>query len=199
MKSYVYVVFDFEGMPRYVGVGRGARWQHHNMNCSGAHPELRKIREANGGGELPIVVIRSNLTNREALAIETALIHALGRQRYGGILVNKNNGGNGAGDEGAEKLRQMRLGKPLTEEAKIKIGNAHRGKKRNPETGAAISAALKGRVFTTEWRAKLSAAQKTRKRERRTEASKQKIREITTAYWAARRANGLPLRHSRKT
>ena len=172
---YVYVFFRPNGVPCYVGKGWGKRWLKHEWRST--NPHLANIvRRA--GGELPKVKIREGLTESEAFTTEIAFIAAIGREANGGPLVNMTNGGEGvsglkmsaaarakmgatkignkysvgrkASADTKAKQRAAKLNRKLSPEHRAAIGDAHRGKKRDPAWGAAISAAKMGHEVKSE-------------------------------------------------
>lgn len=96
---YVYVLFDWLGVPRYVGKGTGKRWRNHftaaerhsNKHLANIFAKARRL-----GFEIIPVIIRDGITEADAFAAEIALIKAIGRKDIGyGPLVNKSDGGTG--------------------------------------------------------------------------------------------------------
>jgi len=154
---YVYVYFRPNGIPCYVGKGRGSRWvKHKNGECCNIHLK-RIIKKA--GGDLPRVKIRTGLSNEHAVEIECALIAAIGRQKDGGPLVNFSKGGDGVpGHRPSEATRE-------------KLRAAHRN--RDPEAsrirGCKISEKLKDQKKSDEARAAMSAAKQNRTPEEKAE------------------------------
>ena len=103
---YVYVLFDNEALPRYVGKGRGKRaistvkpGRRNQMK----NAFLKRTREILG--EVPLIIVRNNLTEKEALEIEIALIAAIGRRKNNaGPLTNISSGGDGMTSQEAKEL-----------------------------------------------------------------------------------------------
>ncbi len=129
---YVYVIFRLNGVPCYVGKGKGYRWAIHDRMYYWDNIHLSRIVAKYG--PLPRVKIRENLTESEAFAIEMALIKVLGRVCDGGVLVNETLGG-----EGISGLKH-------SEESKKKISAARVGKKKSSETRQNMSVARKSRT-----------------------------------------------------
>lgn len=97
----VYVMFRETGEPFYVGKGRYDRPKDHIREAKIGSPHnkhkqniIKKLlREF---GEVPVVIIRDELTNDQACEIEVALIAAIGRADLGkGPLVNLTDRGEG--------------------------------------------------------------------------------------------------------
>ena len=93
---YVYVLFDGDAIPRYVGKGRGSRWLQHDKandkNNSWKNTFIRStlllLRE------IPKIKIRENMAEAEAFELERLLIKAIGRHPKGPLvnLTDKRNG-----------------------------------------------------------------------------------------------------------
>lgn len=178
---YVYVVFRPTGVPCYIGKGRGRRWQEHLTNSSNTH--LRRIAHL-ADGKLPIVILRSNLMNEEALRTEIALIAAIGRMRKGGLLVNHTDGGDGANGykhtkKRREKIRRALSGKPksevhrqrlsetrakfrYTEEQREALSDGHIRQWSDPIKRVALSVKTKGRPKSDTTKAAMKLAWVTR-------------------------------------
>lgn len=145
---YIYCYFRPTGEPCYIGKGRGRRWKHHLKQST--NPRLRNII-AKAGGDVPHVKLHVGLLNDQANEYEIALIKAIGRGKNG-PLVNMTDGGEGVlGPRG-----------PMSQEHKLKIGAAQRGKTRPPisdETRAKLRASRLGKKrgpMSTEQKHKLS-------------------------------------------
>lgn len=145
---YVYVWRDSSGTPFYVGKGSGNR-AHSTTQRSDAFKEIH----ARGG--CAVEIVDWFIHESQAHAYEVAIIERYGRREYGGLLVNKTDGGEGIS------------GLVRTSEHNAKIGAAHLGKKRPPisdETRAKIGAVSRGRKRSAETRENMSAAQRGRKK-----------------------------------
>ena len=145
---YVYIMLRPSGRPCYVGKGKGKRYRemyrYHN-------PHLRRIIK-DAGGSIRSVKIRENLTESEALAFERLTIALLGRERYGGVLVNDTDGGDGM------------TGWVPSPETRANISKANTGRKNSDEVRAKMSASHKARGGpSSETRAKIAAANRARK------------------------------------
>lgn len=144
---YVYVIFRPNGIPCYVGKGKGRRSEHHALFSHNRH--LKNIY-SQAGGKLPLVKIREGLTDPEACEIERAFIAAIGREDLGlGPLVNFCDGGEGRSGviQTEEKRRKLSLalkGRKFTEEHLRNMSLSRKGKKRSPESCAKQSATVSG-------------------------------------------------------
>jgi hypothetical protein len=155
---YVYVIFRPNGVPCYVGKGKGKRWKttwrKHNK-------ALQNLMDRNGGS-LPTVKIREGLTETEALETEIAFIRAIGRKKDGGPLYNLTDGGEGQtgwvpSEETRERISASNIGRKMSESARQKMSIAGRGRSKSAEHKAKIGAAHKGRKQTPEAVAKMKA------------------------------------------
>jgi hypothetical protein len=185
---YVYMLFRPNGLPCYVGKGKGKRWLKHEWRSH--NPHLAAIIKK-AGGSLPKIRIREDLTEAEAHALEIVLIKVIGRETAGGPLVNQTDGGEGitgykhtaeeieknaarsrgnqyclgrvASPETRAKQSAAKLGRRLTEKHREAIGSAHRGKSRPADWGQKISAAKMGHAVSQATRDKISATKRAAK------------------------------------
>jgi hypothetical protein len=107
MKFYVYVVFRPDGRPLYIGKGSGDRWRRHDRKAR--NPHYANVFEQ-AGRALPVVIVRDQLSEDDAYAVEEALTRAVGIEKDGGPLVNLGYGGRGgaAGIKHSEEWRAVR-------------------------------------------------------------------------------------------
>lgn len=142
---YVYILFDKQAIPRYVGKGKNRRATNHLRRSHNA--DVRRLVK-NSGGDLPIVIVRDSITETEAFETEAALIAAIGRG-MDGPLLNLTDGGDGVSGykwtpEQIAAVRAARKGFILSPEARAKISAALSGVPKSPEHRAAAAAARKG-------------------------------------------------------
>jgi hypothetical protein len=159
---YTYAYLREDGTPYYIGKGKGKR-AYNRYGRSGATPPTRDR----------ILILKKNLTEKEAFRHEVYMIAVLGRKDLGtGILRNLSDGGDGCTS-----------GWVPSEETRQKISKSMRGKNTQPksvEHRKKISNALKGRkprAWTDEEREKVSLARKGIKTQPCSEETKRKISE----------------------
>jgi len=142
---YVYVIFRLNGIPCYVGKGKGRRAEHHARFSHNKH--LKAIYKL-ANGSLPLVKVRENLTDSQSCAIEIALISAIGRIDLGtGPLVNFTSGGEGLSGhiKSAETIAKLRKKRPpFTDEHLKNMSLSMLGKKRSASSCAKQSATMTG-------------------------------------------------------
>lgn len=92
---YVYVLFDWQGIPRYIGKGRGGRIRQHQTDRRMKAFVAQTILLL---GDVPSVKIRNGLTEHEAYSLEQIFIRAIGRYPDG-PLVNRTEKGSGPNSE----------------------------------------------------------------------------------------------------
>lgn len=138
------------GTPYYIGKGKGNRayCKQHSVTV----PRNKQM----------IVILESNLTNVGACALERRLIRWFGRKDLGtGILYNRTDGGDGgSGTKVSEstklKMSLSRKGKSFnclrTDEHKLKISLANKGRKQTSETIAKRVAKITGKTRTDEFK-----------------------------------------------
>lgn len=159
MKSvyYVYVLFRENGVPFYVGMGKGDRWLAHEKRAVFRQTHKDRVISLTVAaiGELPKVKVHEGLLRADALAAEIALIAAIGREPYG-PLINQTRGGDGVFDLPEETKRLMRA----------KISAKTKGRKQSPDHTAKIRAAhiAMRKVIAPEQRLAISLALSGRKR-----------------------------------
>lgn len=136
---YVYSYIRTNGTPYYIGKGRKNRaYIPHRKYGKGVYTPKDKRR---------IVFLEKNLTNIGALAIERRMIEWYGRRDLGeGILHNRTDGGDGS-ERGKWKL---------SEETKLKMSIAAKGKPKSAEHIINNSKAQLGKKLSVETRKKMS-------------------------------------------
>lgn len=150
--SYVYVIFDLNGVPCYVGKGKQWRWRVHFWQCGSSNKALAKLIK-DAGGKLPITLVREHLTEKQALATEYALIHAIGSGERGPLLNIVDKLAERSGHSGhihsaetraiikAKRAAQVIL---FTEERCKNISEALKGKKRGPQSAEYLAKRVAG-------------------------------------------------------
>jgi hypothetical protein len=126
---YVYVLFDLDGTPCYIGKGSGDRWLDHERKTRFRNNFLKGIvrRARVAKKKLPKIKIREDMTQQEAWDLEIVFIAAIGRRNIGTRpLANLTDGGEGSAGmvfpESAKKLLStINVGNKLTEEHKDNI------------------------------------------------------------------------------
>jgi hypothetical protein len=97
---YVYVLFDWKAIPRYVGKGRTNRWLEHENGAIDSNPS--KARFVNKTiavlGDLPKIKVAEDLFEDEAFKLEKYLIKTIGRFPNG-PLTNRTDNRNGPSSE----------------------------------------------------------------------------------------------------
>jgi hypothetical protein len=121
---YIYIYFRPNGVPCYVGKGRGRRWRDHFRATR--NPHLANIIKT-AGGEIPVAKIHVGLSEAQAFQFEVALIKAIGR-KPAGPLVNLTDGGEGpTGQKMSPQARalmsEQRRGKPKSPDHRAKLGS----------------------------------------------------------------------------
>lgn len=164
---YVYIVFRPNGVPCYVGKGKGNRWLKHDRKTH--NPHLANI-VLKSGGILQREKFLDGLTEAQSFELEVLLISFIGREPNGGPLVNQTDGGEGVSGlkrkpESIELMRKKLLGSvpwnkgiPFTAETKEKMRQAKLGKKLSPEHRAKISASGLGKKRSLETRQRIAAS-----------------------------------------
>jgi len=153
---YVYALQSPDGIPFYIGKGKGKRAWRHIINPESQQNAwktriINKIKKS--GDEVTISIIKDHLLEPEALELECILIRKYGRRQFGGLLVNLTDGGEGISGYAhttrtKKKLSQNHLGKEFSEKHKKAISESKKGS-RNP---------MFRRVISEEHHRKLSLA-----------------------------------------
>jgi hypothetical protein len=174
-KYYTYAYLRIDRTPYYIGKGSGNR--AYKVHQKGIQLPKDKSR---------IIFLKRNLTEQEAFKHEVYMIAVFGRIDLGtGILHNRTNGGDGASgfiftEESKLKMSEAQKGKILSEQHKRKISESTKGVSKTEETKARMSEAQKGKLFSEESKLKMSEAQKGKKH---TEETKRKKSESLKLLW----------------
>ena len=180
---YVYVLFDPSNgyEPFYVGKGRGFRWAFHSRETVRARTDNKRkfdlISRLKLAGLHPVALLSEvNLSEEVAYDLERELILQIGRLGLdaGGKLTNycldsRPPGLRGCADPEAFKAKLSKtmtgegnhfFGKAHTDDARRRIGDAHRGKIISPEQRSKLSEAGRGRKKSEETKRRLSKSLK---------------------------------------
>ena len=174
-KFYTYAFLREDGTPFYIGKGSGRRIYENKGRPCGRPKDISRV-----------IFLKQNLTEEESFRHEIYMIAVFGRKDLGtGILYNRTDGGDGTSGlvvseetkikiseanrgkkkpprskEHRRKLREVNLGKLLSEETKRKISEKKKGKTLPEEVKAKLREANKGKTHSEETRKKLSEAHK---------------------------------------
>lgn len=149
---FVYILFDWCAIPRYVGKGGGnpKREDDHEKKTDATNQAKNEFIEQTWImlGEIPKIRVQEGLTEEAAFNLEIALIGAIGRADQGkGPLTNMTDGGDGAsGKRSAAFCQKMaKIGHDLS---LVRSQNAKRTHAlRTPEERRANSAAARAVVL----------------------------------------------------
>lgn len=165
MMGVVYCAFDTSNGKLYVGqtwVGFGRRKAQH-INSARNPWFLFQYALRSRADSFVWSVLCEVSTQEELDRAEQHFIHELNAQAPHGYNLTEGGYGSRKSDETKEKIRAKHIGKKLTEEHRLKIGNAARDKK-----------------HSAEWRANISRGQLGKRSETRSESMKR--------AWERRRA-----------
>lgn len=166
---YVYVYYDENDKPVYIGKGTGDRLmdrvRYVNRGKLGTHFRNWLAKYIDGYGCIPTIKkIVEGITSSEALAVERNLIHQYGRRDINtGILLNHTSGGDGGTGRivsDSERRWRIEFSKTLwTEERKKAWSESLKGHVTSDETKQKISDALIGRPLSEETKRKIGESQ----------------------------------------
>lgn len=152
---YVYIAFRPDTCsPFYIGKGQGDRYRQSRKS-----PHYNNIVDKFGIENIPIVILREDLSEVEAFYLEEIVIRAIGIEQDGGPLVNSGYGGKGgpAGVKHSDEWRRVRsqrasdLWKDPNYRAVMLRPNRKRSGNKQPRSEyfkLTVSAKLKGNTHT---------------------------------------------------
>lgn len=120
---YIYILFDWLGVPRYVGKGRGKRWEQHERQTDPSNWLKNEFIERTWImiGEIPKIKVQEGMTESGAFFLEKSLIKAIGRIDLNtGSLTNMSDGGEGLDSETAKKHWRRYIDSLTNEEKSIR-------------------------------------------------------------------------------
>lgn len=135
---YTYIWKDANGVPFYVGKGRGKRAWH-------VYKRSFEFKAAYSQGGCTVEIVDEFIMESQAHAHEMQLIEQYGRREFGGLLVNKTDGG-----EGLTGMVHTAEAKAKISAANLGVKNARFGKALSAETKASIAAANIGKLQSVE-------------------------------------------------
>ncbi|TIV38948.1 MAG: hypothetical protein E5V91_12445 [Mesorhizobium sp.] len=102
---YTYVWRDANGVPFYIGKGKGRRAQNTTMRSE-------DFKSVHAQGCCTVEIVDWFIHESQAHACEVELIERYGRREFGGLLVNKTDGGDGVSNPSAETRAKLRVASP---------------------------------------------------------------------------------------
>lgn len=161
---YVYLKFDFNGIPRWVGKGKGKRaYEHEGFREKHWNHWMRKlVVEAYERGQLlPTVFLAENITEDNAFELERLWIKVIGRGKHG-PLYNWTDGGEGvAGLVHSRKTINNMKGRIFSDESKarLKLSLASMSSEAKTARSEKQRKAKLGKKLSKSHKRKISAAQ----------------------------------------
>lgn len=120
----------------YIGIGCGRNYERSRSRSNRNKFWNNVVKKY---GSFSVEILHDKLTKEQACAKEVELISLYGKRFNGtGILVNLSDGGENSlyniprTKEHCENIAKALIGKKISDEAKVKMCNAKKGKKQNP-------------------------------------------------------------------
>ena len=140
--EYLFDEYKFDFEPIYIGKGKGDRPKRHYILHKNSNTRFySKIKSIiKSGYKSEFILLKENLSEKEAFECEKYFIKLIGRIENGGTLTNLSDGGEGQSgfkfsDESKEKMSKSKsgeknpmFGKPCSDDRKLKISLANSGR-----------------------------------------------------------------------
>lgn len=146
---YVYIYYDYNKIPFYIGIGKGNRITNHlrkSIRFSRKNLFYNKLNKIIENKEnFSYSILRNNLILGEAIITEEVLIKLIGRRDLNtGTLCNLTDGGEGhknykKSEELRKKISEWTKGRKISEEQKQILKICNTGKKHSEETKLKLS------------------------------------------------------------
>ncbi len=153
---YVYILFDWLGVPRYVGKGKGDRVKIHAKTSDASNWLKNEFIERTWImlEEIPYILVQEAISEVNAIICEITLIESIGRMDLGtGPLTNRTNGGDGLSGHIHSSLARLRMAvkshKYQQSQTPEQRSERARLREANMEPGARREASIRGAAKIT--------------------------------------------------